>query len=45
MIIASIAEADDCTLVTDNTRHFIGLKALNPIRIDGAPRGGVGSRL
>ncbi len=32
MIVAAIAEANDCVLVTDNERHFAGLKALNPLR-------------
>jgi predicted nucleic acid-binding protein len=32
MIIAAVAEANDCTLVTDNTEHLIGLKTLNPMR-------------
>lgn len=34
MIIASVAEANDCTLVTDNTRHFVGLKILNPMQAE-----------
>lgn len=32
MIIAAVAEANDCTIVTDNERHFPGLKVLNPSR-------------
>lgn len=32
MIIAAVAEADDCVLVTDNERDFIGLKIGNPLR-------------
>ncbi len=32
MIIAAIAEANDCVLVTDNEKDFAGLKILNPLR-------------
>ncbi len=32
MIIASIAQANDCVIVTDNERYFTGLKTLNPMR-------------
>lgn len=32
MIIASIGEANDCVVVTDNEQHFEGLKILNPLR-------------
>lgn len=32
MIIAAIAEANDCTVVTDNERDFRGLKIINPMR-------------
>jgi len=32
MIIAAVAEANDCVLVTDNERDFIGLKTVNPLR-------------
>ncbi|HEY1898245.1 MAG TPA: type II toxin-antitoxin system VapC family toxin [Steroidobacteraceae bacterium] len=32
MIIASVAEANECLLVTDNEKHFPGLKVLNPVR-------------
>ena len=32
MIVAAIAEANDCILVTDNEKHFAGLKFINPIR-------------
>jgi len=32
MMIAAIAEANDCTLVTDNERDFAGLKVFNPMR-------------
>ncbi len=31
-IIAAIAEANDCTVVTDNERHFQGVKVFNPLR-------------
>jgi toxin FitB len=34
MIIASVAEANDCTLVTDNTQHFVGIKTLNPMQTE-----------
>jgi predicted nucleic acid-binding protein len=33
MIIAAIAEANDCVLVTDNEKHFAGLKTINPLRV------------
>jgi hypothetical protein len=32
MIIAAIAEANDCIIVTDNERDFTGLKFVNPLR-------------
>jgi predicted nucleic acid-binding protein len=32
MIVAAVAEANDCTLVTDNEKHFAGLKFINPLR-------------
>ena len=32
-IIAAIAEANDCIVVTDNERDFAGIKILNPLRI------------
>ena len=32
MILAAVAEANDCVLVTDNERHFAGLKFINPMR-------------
>ena len=32
MIVAATAEANDCTLVTDNERDFAGVKILNPMR-------------
>ena len=33
MIVAAVAEANDCVLVTDNERDFIGLKIVNPLRL------------
>jgi toxin FitB len=30
MILAAIAEANNCTLVTDNEKHFAGLRYINP---------------
>jgi predicted nucleic acid-binding protein len=30
MVIAATAEANDCILVTDNEKHFPGIKILNP---------------
>jgi predicted nucleic acid-binding protein len=32
MMIAAIAEANQCVLVTDNEKHFVGLKIVNPLR-------------
>jgi predicted nucleic acid-binding protein len=32
MIIAAIAEAYGCVVVTDNEKHFTGLKFVNPLR-------------
>ena len=32
MIIAAIAEANDRVIVTENERHFAGLKIVNPMR-------------
>ncbi len=32
MIIAAVAEANDCVLVTGNERDFAGLKIVNPMR-------------
>jgi len=32
MIIAAIAEANDCVLATDNEKDFVGLKFVNPLR-------------
>ena len=36
MIIAAIAEANDCIVVTDNEKDFAGLKILNPLRAESA---------
>jgi hypothetical protein len=35
MIIAAVAEANGCVIVTDNERDFAGLAVINPLR--GAP--------
>ena len=32
MIIAAIAEANDCVVVTDNERDFAGIEIVNPLR-------------
>jgi toxin FitB len=32
MIVAAVAEANDCVVVTDNERDFAGLEILNPLR-------------
>jgi predicted nucleic acid-binding protein len=32
MIIAAIAEANACVIVTENEKHFAGLKIINPMR-------------
>lgn len=32
MIIAAIAEANDCVMVTANEKDFVGLQIINPIR-------------
>jgi toxin FitB len=36
MIIAAVAEANDCVVVTDNGKDFTGLKFVNPLRADRA---------
>jgi predicted nucleic acid-binding protein len=33
MIIAAIAEANGCVIVTDNEKDFAGLKFVNPLRV------------
>jgi hypothetical protein len=35
MIVASVAEASGCILVTDNEKHFAGLNFINPMRANG----------
>ena len=32
MIIAAVAEANECIIVTDNEKHFEGFEILNPLR-------------
>ena len=32
MIIAAIAEANDCVVVTDNRKDFAGIRIVNPLR-------------
>lgn len=32
MIVAAVAEANDCLVVTENERHFPGLKIVNPMK-------------
>ena len=32
MILAAVAEANDCVIVTDNERDFRGLQVVNPMR-------------
>ena len=32
MILAAVAEANGCIVVTDNERDFVGLKYINPLR-------------
>jgi toxin FitB len=32
MIVAAIAQANDCIVVTDNEKDFAGLRILNPMR-------------
>ncbi len=33
MIVAAVADANDCMIVTDNERDFAGLAFINPLRI------------
>ncbi|MGE0750729.1 MAG: type II toxin-antitoxin system VapC family toxin [Variibacter sp.] len=35
MIIAAVAEANDCVVVTDNEKDFAGLAIFNPLRTSG----------
>ena len=32
MIIAAVAEANGCTVVTDNEKDFVGIETINPLR-------------
>ena len=32
MIVAAVAEVNDCVVVTDNEKHFPDIKVLNPLR-------------
>lgn len=32
MIIAAVAETNDCVVVTDNEKDFAGIKVFNPVR-------------
>jgi len=32
MVVAAIAEASDCIVVTDNEKHFAGIHIFNPVR-------------
>jgi predicted nucleic acid-binding protein len=32
MIVAAVAETNECVIVTDNEKHFAGLEVLNPLR-------------
>lgn len=34
MILAAVAEVNDCILVTDNEKHFAGIKFINPMRAE-----------
>jgi toxin FitB len=31
-VVAAIAEANDCVVVTDNEKHFSGARVINPLR-------------
>jgi toxin FitB len=35
MVVAAIAEVNDCVVVTDNEKHFPGVELLNPLRLPG----------
>ncbi len=37
LIVAAVAEANDCVVVTDNERDFVGLPILNPMRCGSCP--------
>jgi len=32
MIVAAVAEVNECVVVTDNEKHFPGIEVLNPLR-------------
>lgn len=32
MVVAAVAEANDCVVVSDNERHFAGIRVFNPMR-------------
>lgn len=32
MVVAAIAQSNDCVVVTDNERHFSGIELINPLR-------------
>jgi len=38
MMIAAVADANGCVLVSGNERHFWGLKFINPMRAKNDPR-------
>ena len=38
MLIAAIAQSNNCVLVTDNERHFPDIDLLNPLRVRGSPK-------
>jgi predicted nucleic acid-binding protein len=33
MIVAAVAQANDCMIATDNEKDFAGLEVVNPLRI------------
>jgi hypothetical protein len=33
MILAAVAEANNCVVVTDNEKDFAGLNFINPLRL------------
>ena len=39
MIVAAIAEANDCVVITDSEKDFAGLRFLNPMRSHASARG------
>ncbi len=46
MVVAAIAEAKECVVVTDNERRFPGVRLLNPLRIGRRKQlGNVGERV